>query len=164
MVRLIKNQTNTISVRVTATIDYTGFSATVSVAGVTKEIPDLTASGIKLEFSAADADAVGEGMEGVISVFNAAGEPYINSRAWFAEVDTKEDAIGFQEISIVLVSVRLVPQSGGGGDIDKKVHEAVEEAMEEQAERFENIDDAKASVNSCKATINDILDKLKPQA
>lgn len=105
MVRLVRDKENRISVKVTATVDYTGFSATLRVAGANKSIANLKAGNLRLDFTPEAVNEIGSGAEGFITVFNKKGDIYVTNRVWFSAVDNEGDAVGYQKISIVLVSM-----------------------------------------------------------
>lgn len=136
MVRLVRDSENRITVRVVSTVDYSGFSASLSVSGIEKIIPNLRAKNIKLEFSPSEVTSIGQNAQGVLTVYNAAGEIYINNLIWFETVETEGAAVNYQAISIVLVS--LQKYEGGkirpDGELDKIIDEKVDKAMTESVD------------------------------
>lgn len=129
MVKLVRGQTNRIAVKVTATINYTGFSAVLRVNGFEKKIPTLKDSSIYIDFTADEVFALGEGYEGELTVFNAKNEAYIKNLVYFGPVETLSDAIGYQKIPIVLVS--MVKYEGGRNAVSKAVEKWIEDKVTE---------------------------------
>ena len=132
MVRLVRDKVNRIPVKVTATIDYTGFSATLRVAGANKSLANLKAGNLRLEFTPEEVSEIGEGAEGFITVLNRKGEIHVSNRVWFVAVDTDAEASGYQKISIVLVSM-LKYEGGRRPTADSSsASEATEEMIQEK--------------------------------
>ena len=136
MVRLVRDKENRISVKVTASVDYSGFSASLSIPGVEKIIPDLSARNIRIDFSPAEVESIGQNAQCVLTVYNAEGEVYVNNMVWFETVATESEALGHQNISIVIVS--LIKYEGGKSrpdeELDKIIEEKVDKAMTESVD------------------------------
>lgn len=136
MVRLVRDKENRISVQVTASVDYSGFSASLSIPGVEKIISDLSARNMRIDFSPAEVESVGKNAQCVLTVYNAEGEVYVNNIVWFETVATESEALGHQVISIVLVS--LIKYEGGKSrpdeELDKIIEEKVDKAMTESVD------------------------------
>lgn len=133
MVKLVIGRENKIPIKITSTIDHTGFAATVAVAGIEKSVPDLKAASLSAVFSPSDVEAVGDGEVGYLTVFNKDGDVHVKQRICFYGVESEADAADAQKISVVLVS--QIKYEGGkptpDPEIDKKVQEAVDKAMAE---------------------------------
>ena len=132
MIKLVRNQSNKISVDVTATIDYTGFTASLLVVGVEKDLGNLKAGNARIEFSPEEVDLIGDGSAGYVTVRTGAGDVYIVNQVWFAPVNSRDEAVGYQALSIVLVS--KIKYEGGkqqtSADIEKMIDEKVDETVD----------------------------------
>ena len=117
MVKLVKDKENRIPVVVTALIDYSGFSATLDLPSTSKSIPALRKANLAVTFSAEEVEGIGEYAVGTLSVYNPDGELHMKSLVTFIPVETERDAVGFQQINVILVSLLKFEGSrrGGGG-------------------------------------------------
>ena len=132
MIKLVKEKVNRVSVGVTAIIDYSGFSATLELMGISKTLSDLSAKNLWLEFSPAEVENIEETTYGTLTVLNKERKIHSKCLVTFSAVDTEREAAGWQRLIITLVSLlkyegsRRDPQGGGGGDIDpEKIREIV---------------------------------------
>ena len=159
MVRLVRDKINKIAVRVTSTVDYTGFSASLSLGGATKDIPNLKASNIRLTFSPEEISEIGQGMDGTLTVLNANGDVYVKNRVRFISVSTEGEAAGYQKISIVLVSMSGYAPGTGGGSMEQKIEEAVQRAMVEAID--DRVEEAVDSIidEKVETAVSDIIDE-----
>lgn len=159
MVKLVKNRVNKIPVKVTAIIDYTGFSASLSVGGITKNIEDLKARSLAIEFSPEEIDAIGEGALGTLVVQNTEGKTHISSSVQFKVIDSDTEAAGFQVLRTVLVS--MLPLYGsrrsGGGDIPPDIEELIKKEVHLEVDKaMEGIDE------KIEADVNEIFESSDP--
>ena len=151
MVKLVKNQSNRIAISVTSLIDYSGFSASLEVGGITKTIPSLKSANAKVEFSASDIGGMTDFATGYLTVLDGDGKTYVRMMPMFKLVENPAEAVGFQTITVVIVPLFRYEGGGGGGDVPKDVVRKSD---------FAGIDKAKASVNSCQTAVNSILDAV----
>lgn len=149
MVKLIKGQDNVIPVRVTSLMDYSGYSAALEINGTTKKIENIKSKNVSITFTSDEIDEYGNNILGYLTIFDGSGKLHMKMLIQFKVVDTAGDALGFQKISVVIVSSFNYNWSGGGGgrDVVRKSD-------------FADIEQAKASINSCQKTVNAILDAV----
>jgi len=150
MIKLIKGQDNVIPIRVTSLMDYSGYSATLEINGTTKEIGDIKSKNVSITFTSDEIDEYGNNILGYLTIFDGSGKLHMKMLIQFKVVDTAGDALGFQKISIVIVSSFNYnwSEGGGGGDVPADVVRKSD---------FAGIPEAQASINSCKTTVNEIL-------
>lgn len=133
MIVLIADQANKIGMKVTSSIDISGFSAELAFAGKVYTIPDITLDDINVVIPAADIEQISdEGAYGTLLVKDADGNTYMMFLPFFRKVaaDSKISAVGNQTIYIAIASTR--DSSGGGGGSpsgDYATHEEVADAI-----------------------------------
>lgn len=132
MVRLVRDKENRISVKVTATVDYTGFSAALSISGIDKGVANLKAKNIRMVFTTSEVAGIGKNAQGILTIYDSKGEVYVKNLVWFETVGTESDAVGYQTISVVLVSMKQQNSSyRPDSDWDKIIDEKIEKVMTE---------------------------------
>lgn len=156
MTKLVKGQDNVIPVRVTSLIDYTGFSATLEIKGASKNISNLKSPEAKVVFLASEIASYGESTFGYMTIRDAQGEQHMKMMIQFKVVDSLSEALGFQTISVVIVSKFDYNWNGGGGGGD------VPEDVVRKSD-FIGIVPAKPTINSCQSTVNSILEAVNQE-
>ena len=133
MVYLVKGRDNKIQVSVTSTIDCSGFSAVLDVAGIQKDISNLKSRSISVLFPADEIECFGTNLLAYLYVYDKSGKLYIKNLVSMGTCETEDRARGKQKISIVLVSIREARSTSKEEEefIEKKVEEAVDKAMDE---------------------------------
>ena len=140
---------NVVKIAIENTIDISEFTASLTIGSLTKTITDLAAKSPEFDFSAEEVADIGtEDCYGVLQIMDADNKLYLEMRPEFriTACDSEEIDLWMQTLYITIVGdFSTIFSGGGGGDVVRKSD-------------FEGIDKAKASVISCKATINNILD------
>ena len=152
MVKLIKGQDNVIPVRVTSLMDYSGYSAVLEINGSTKEIGDIKSKNVSITFTSDEIDEYDNSILGYLTIFDGSGKLHMKMLLQFKVVDTAGEALGFQKISVVIVSMFNYNWSEGGGEVPADVVRKSD---------FAGIEAAKASIISCQNTVNSILDVVQ---
>ena len=122
MIPLVEGKTNTVRIKVNASIDIRGFSAVIAACGVLKTIPDISADELKVEYTASEVSKMSAtGIYGTLEVYDADGKFYIAYLPQFNVIPNEDAAlaIGNQTIYVTIASTRTpnISSSGGGGDI-----------------------------------------------
>ena len=118
MISLKAGVDNVVNVAVESTIDIAGFTATLTIGSLTKTIADLSGASPKLEFSAADVEAVGdEPCYGVLQVMDTDGKLYLEMRPEFRIIEANDnDAQWVQTLYMTVVGDFTTVNPWGGGD------------------------------------------------
>ena len=155
MIKLVKGENNTIQVKVTSLVNYSGFSAMLEVNDTIKNIPNLKVSNPKIDFTAEEVDEIGQDALGYLTVYNAKGEQHVRIMYQFAVVENEADAVGSQKMSVVIVSVPSYTAwsegSGSWGGYTPLPKNVI------TSNDFAGIEEAEPSIESNTDTINKIL-------
>lgn len=168
MVKLVKGENTTVRMVVSSVVSYSGMNGTLEVMGVTKTIADMNAKNIKIVFSAADAEAVGDlPVYGTLVVKDSKNNVLMTAMVEFVAVETERDAAGFDLISVMIpIPFNLPHGGGGGGGGDETLAKAkayTDKCFEDQRDEFLDIDNPSRTVNSLTGTVTEMLLSLKGQ-
>ena len=119
MIRLVKGKQNVIAVKVSSFINYAGFRADLLLNnGLQKPLIAIDAANPTITFTPDEIELMGRGIEGVVTVYTAAGDEHTKQREWFSPVASEKEAQDFKKIFLNLVKASDQHGSGGGGGGD----------------------------------------------
>lgn len=133
MIYLVADRVNTIKVEVNSGMRLKGFTAVLIACGVSKTIPDLTKTGLEVEYSEEESNHGGNGVFGELLIKDVDGKVCLKICPQFKTVPSQES---YKAIGTQVISVTIPPMfnenggGGGGGDVTKEwVDNEIQEAI-----------------------------------
>ena len=119
MIVLQSNNTNTVRIKVNASIDVHGFSLVLAACGTLKTITDITDKNLSISFTAEEVSKTSEtGTYGELIVYDGDGKEYIKLLPLFKRVPQSVgyETIGNQMILLTISSTKWTSGDSSGGD------------------------------------------------